>query len=105
MAGAVLANAQAFITGRYHPAIFASLGGTPCIFLGADSHKTRSLQDVLEYESKAQFSALPQEDEISEICQLAERYIEQGDELRSSIKSVAQKCAIAARQVVDLISH
>ncbi len=32
LCGAVLAHARLFISGRYHPSIFASLGGTPCIF-------------------------------------------------------------------------
>ena len=35
----VLANSKLFVSGRYHPSIMASLGGTPCIFLGSNSHK------------------------------------------------------------------
>ena len=43
MCGAVLAHARLFISGRYHPSIFASLGGTPCIFLESHAHKMSSL--------------------------------------------------------------
>jgi hypothetical protein len=103
MGGAILSRAEVFITGRYHPSILASLGGTPCVFLGADSHKTRSIQDVLRYETKTQFSALPDEQEVEEICDLAERYLSRGDSLRSDIRTTAKECAESARRVVDLI--
>jgi polysaccharide pyruvyl transferase WcaK-like protein len=103
MGGAILSEAQLLITGRYHPSILASLGGTPCVFLGADSHKTRSIQEVLQYETKTQFSALPDDQEVEEICELAERYLSRGDSLRSSIRSTAKECAESARRVVDLI--
>ena len=36
-AGKILANARIFISGRYHPAILASLGGTPCVFMSSNS--------------------------------------------------------------------
>ena len=103
MGGAILSRAEVFITGRYHPSILASLGGTPCVFLGADSHKTRSIQDVLQYETKMQFSALPDEKEVEEICELTEQYLARGDSLRSSIRSTAKECAESARRIVDLI--
>ena len=50
LCGAVLAHARLFISGRYHPSIFASLGGTPCIFLASHAHKMGSLSRVLEYD-------------------------------------------------------
>jgi polysaccharide pyruvyl transferase WcaK-like protein len=103
MGGAILSGAEVFITGRYHPSILASLGGTPCVFLGADSHKTRSIQEVLRYETKMQFSALPDEQEVEKICELAERYLSRGDSLRSDIRSTAKECAESARRIVDLI--
>lgn len=52
MAGAaVLARAEVFVSGRWHPSIMATLGGTPCVFLGSNSHKTRSLQEQIGYAS------------------------------------------------------
>lgn len=44
----VLGRAQAFLSGRYHPSILASLAGTPCVFMRSNSHKTRSLPELLE---------------------------------------------------------
>jgi hypothetical protein len=74
-AAAILGNAQAFITGRYHPAIMASLCGTPSVFLGADSHKTLSLQELLEYERPQVFSSRPNSSEHPGILEETERLI------------------------------
>jgi len=88
--GAILAHARLFISGRYHPSILASLGGTPCIFLGTHSHKTASLSRVLEYAEHRQFSALPEKSETEEIVSLAREYLAQDETLRSRIRNVAK---------------
>ena len=91
MCGAVLARARLFISGRYHPSIFASLGGTPCIFLASHAHKMGSLGRVLEQENPRQFSAFPDEAELVEIVALAGRLLDQGEALREQIKKTAQR--------------
>ena len=88
--GSVLANARLFISGRYHPSILASLGGTPCIFLSSHAHKMRSLARVLEYENGVEFSALPSDSEIMEIVATAKRYLHQGEGLRTRIREVSK---------------
>ena len=94
--GAIVANARLFISGRYHASILASLGGTPCIFLGTHSHKNGSLARVLEYESAPQFSAFPENTELESIVSLARDYLEQGEALRSQIRHTARsRCAEA----------
>lgn len=90
MCGAILARARLFISGRYHPSIFASLGGTPCIFLETHSHKCASLSRVLEYDIDRQFSALPEGPEIDAIVSLAQEYLERGESLRYRIRSTAK---------------
>jgi polysaccharide pyruvyl transferase WcaK-like protein len=96
MAGAVLANASLFVSGRFHASILASLGGTPCIFLESHSHKMRSLQRTLEYEESPIFPAFPGDDENSEILDLANHYLDQGEDLRDRIRgSVRKRCAEA----------
>lgn len=87
-AAKILANSKVFISGRYHPAIMASLGGTPCVFMSSNSHKTRSLQELLGYEEAYEFSVLPNYNEIQEIVEIAERNIQSGEELRNKIESV-----------------
>jgi hypothetical protein len=46
-AARLLWNASAFVSGRYHPSILATLGGTPFVLMHSNSHKTRSLYDVV----------------------------------------------------------
>ena len=48
---AILGNAAAFVSGRYHPTILATLGGTPCVFMESNSHKMASLRLWLEDEA------------------------------------------------------
>ena len=103
MAGSILANASLFISGRYHPSIFASLGGTPCLFLGSNSHKTKSLQEVLEYKEPKEFSVLPTSQECEEIFYLAKTRISEGDKIRATIKEVVQKRAEESKKAVELI--
>jgi polysaccharide pyruvyl transferase WcaK-like protein len=88
--GSVLANARLFISGRYHPSIFASLGGTPCIFLGSHAHKMGSLAQVLEYDDGLEFDAFPSDSDIKEIVSTARNYLGQGEALRARIRQVAK---------------
>lgn len=88
--GAVLAHARLFISGRYHPSIFASLGGTPCIFLCSHAHKMGSLSRVLQYDVNRQFSAFPSDSDIAEILSTARSYLDEGETLRARIRQVAQ---------------
>jgi polysaccharide pyruvyl transferase WcaK-like protein len=88
--GSVLAHARLFVSGRYHPSIFASLGGTPCIFLASHAHKMGSLPRVLEYDVHRQFNAFPDDSEIAEIVSTARQYLEQGETLRARIRRIAK---------------
>jgi polysaccharide pyruvyl transferase WcaK-like protein len=103
MGAGIIAKARVYITGRYHPAIMAALGGTPCVFLGADSHKTSSLQELLEYDEMRLFSALPTTEECDEICHLAAEYLKRGEELRSRIRHASHNRAQEAQRVGSLI--
>jgi hypothetical protein len=98
MAGAILANAHLFISGRFHATIFASLGGTPCVFLGTHSHKMASLQKTLEYDLQKQVSGMPTDQEIHEVVTLSDQYLKEGTRLREKIKTiVAKRCEEATR--------
>lgn len=88
--GAVLAHARLFISGRYHPSIFASLGGTPCIFLASHAHKMDSLSRVLEYDVHQVFYAFPGDSDLAEIMSTARTYLDQGETLRARIRQVAK---------------
>jgi hypothetical protein len=91
MGAAILGNARLFVSGRYHPTIMASLGGTPSIFLQSSAHKMHSLQDVLEYEQIREFSISPSLAELDAIVSLGQHYLKRGEELRKNITSVARR--------------
>jgi polysaccharide pyruvyl transferase WcaK-like protein len=103
LCGAILANARLLISGRYHPSILASLGGTPCVFLGAHSHKMSSLQKVLEYPEISDFSAFPAEVEIDRIMALGSGYLDDGQVLRDRIIGTAKKLDRDSRKITDYI--
>lgn len=105
LCGAVLAHARLLISGRYHPSIFASLGGTPCIFLGSHAHKMASLSRVLEYEVHREFNAFPDDAEIAEIVSVARRYIDEGENLRERIKQVSKRCSDETNRLPALLQQ
>ncbi len=100
---AILANARLLVSGRFHPSIMASLGGAPCVFLGANSHKTFTLQHVLQYGQVHSFADIPADDELKEIYQLAEDFVLQGDELRSKISHTVDMRSRQARKVGEFV--
>ena len=69
LCAAIVGKAEAFVSGRFHPAILASNGGTPCVFMGANSHKMLSLQHMLEYESPFEYRDIPSEAEIEQLTE------------------------------------
>jgi polysaccharide pyruvyl transferase WcaK-like protein len=106
MCGAVLAHARLFVSGRYHPSIFASLGGTPCIFLGSHAHKMGSLSRVMQYEDHREFDAFPSRSEILAMVSTARKYLDQSETLRTRIRDVAKlHCEAASELPVFLMRH
>lgn len=67
----LLAHARLNISGRRHPGIMAAAGGTPCIFMQANSHKCRALQELPGEPEPAVFTDIPDPTAISAICERA----------------------------------
>jgi polysaccharide pyruvyl transferase WcaK-like protein len=106
MCGAVVAHARLFISGRYHPSIFASLGGTPCIFMGSHAHKMGSLSRVLDYDVRREFPAFPDDSDISEIVSTAREYLDRGEALRARIRLTTKlRCEEATQLPAFLQQH
>lgn len=105
MCGSVLAHARLFISGRYHPSIFASLGGTPCIFLASHAHKMGSLSRVLEYDAHKNFDAFPDDSAIAGIVSTARNYLDQGEALRARIRQVAKVRCDEATQLAAFLKN
>lgn len=103
-AAKIIANAKIYITGRYHPAIMASLGGTPCVFMSSNSHKTKSLQSLLEYDDITEFNLIPNKIETENIVNAALYKLSQGLTLRNTIKERAYKLSLEAERIVDFFN-
>ena len=104
-AGKILANAKLFVSGRYHPAILASLGGTPCVFMSSNSHKTKSIQELLQYKEIKEFNVLPSDKEIKEMIDLGTKYINKGNQLRKEIKDRCKKLSEETKKQAELLNN
>lgn len=102
-AGKILANARLYLTGRYHPAILASLGGTPCVFMASNSHKTLSLQELLGVEAPREYQALPDQGECARMVAAGGQLLAAGEALRGRIRSRCRALAEEARQATQMI--
>jgi polysaccharide pyruvyl transferase WcaK-like protein len=100
----VLANAELMISGRFHPSILASLGGTPCIFLGSNSHKTKSLQAMLDYEKPKEYSAIPNQHDIESILLDAKYILANKKKIREKICNTVRLRAAEANELKTFIS-
>ena len=89
----ILANARCFISGRFHPSILASLGGTPCVFMDSNSHKTLSLQKMLEYENPKEYHCNLSDKDIEHIYEDVARALDKGDGERERISGIVKNLA------------
>lgn len=103
-AAKILANADVYISGRYHPAILASQGGTPCVFMSSNSHKTKSLQELLQYKKIHEYYVLPSDAEINEMIKDAKDAISQGASLRESIKKRSKELSELASNMQNIFA-
>lgn len=100
---AVLANARAMVSGRWHPSILASLGGTPTVFMGSNSHKTLTIQSMLEQPDPREFDPTPSDAEIPAIFERLRGQLAKGDVERARVLDVVGRLSSEARKSVGLI--
>ena len=81
----LLAGARAYIGGRYHPAIMASLGGAPCTILNSGEQMSGSLQHLLGYDHPVVFPIDQSESNICAIVDDVIRKMDAGDVLRKRL--------------------
>ncbi len=91
----VLANAALHVGGRWHPGIFASIGGTPLLVLGANTHKMHTLAQQMQPEMPV-FDARRIEAEMDAIIACARQQLDAGSALRDQIR---QRAAALAKSV------
>lgn len=106
MAGsAVMANARLFVSGRWHPSIMASLGGTPCVLMGSNSHKTLSLQYLLNDPDPVEFAAFPQQEDVEGIVARSQQLLREGVDRRRAISGAAGALAQSAAGLSHFVSE
>lgn len=83
----LLGNAKVFVSGRWHPSILASMGGTPCVLMNSNSHKTAAIQSMLGYNRIHEYDSLNiNNNTILNIVNDTKTAIEQGATLRQNIQ-------------------
>lgn len=84
----ILMNATVFISGRFHPSIIASTGGTPCVVLSSNSHKSAAYYTYFEsvYDDIEILPATLTGNAIERILKRTQNYIAAGNQLRERIK-------------------
>ena len=100
----LLAGAACFISGRWHPSIFALTGGTPIIVFGANTRKTEALLRMMEIKAPS-FDATRLEAECPRIMALLADYLAQGADLRHRLQSGAKAFAESARRNVAALAR
>lgn len=88
----LMSHVRAFGSGRYHPSILASGVGTPCAYIGSNSHKTHSLQRILGVERPIVFDAFDSEQGAIEFTKNLIVLAGADSKSRASIKSKSVEC-------------
>ena len=99
----LLANATAYVGGRWHPSIFAVLGGTPFVPLATNTHKLVGLADLFDLPSPGYWFPL-RRDQVDEIISLASEHANQGERLRERLRRRAEQLRPLARRNVALLT-
>jgi hypothetical protein len=108
LATAILTHARLLVSGRFHPTILASLGGTPCVFLEAHSHKMRSLQMSLGYDDEPVFSTFPDDDVVARIVERARQVLGDAEGeggIRARVRAAARARATEAARTPELLQQ
>lgn len=102
---AILGHARLYVSGRWHPSIMAALGGTPCVFMGSNSHKILALQHMLGYPQPHEYSPWPDVAEREAMLGEAARLLDEGGAVRTRIATLARSLGEQAARVVDPLAQ
>jgi polysaccharide pyruvyl transferase WcaK-like protein len=105
----ILANSKVYITGRYHPSIMASFGGIPQIMLEANSHKTRSLQELLGKSNPTVYPIASCDDTIESIVNATKDAIESAEINRiwrlEIVKDLGQHASNLGKEIISSLNN
>jgi len=91
----ILGNAAVYISGRWHPSIFALTGGTPIVTLTANTFKMRALIKQTGLDAPT-FDALQLHKFVDDIVSLATLYISHGTTIREQLRKRTQELSVLA---------
>ncbi len=100
-----MSQAGCFISGRYHPMILASVSGTPTIAFDSNSHKTRSLQELLDLGDQPYFELKDLERDIPKIVQHTKHILSNEPMLRKKILDQVGKLKLQVNQQVEYLAR
>ncbi len=98
----ILANADAYVGGRWHSAIFALRGGAPVVPLSAKQGKMGSLMQAAELPA-AEFDAFAVGRDGKAIAEAARSLLDAGDALRGRLRAWADGMAVNCWENVTYI--
>lgn len=98
----ILSKSEIFISGRWHASILSVLSGTPILLWGSDSHKTRSLYDLLDYQYPFyEVNTLPIH--LDDLFQSAKNIIKNKEVVSERILGHVSKLQLLAEQNKELL--
>lgn len=100
----VLKRSMIFISGRWHASILCTLANTPILLWGADSHKTKSLYTLLDYNYRFfEVASLPAN--IPELIDEARKILKDTDSIKENMKQKVEMYSIAARENATILEQ
>jgi polysaccharide pyruvyl transferase WcaK-like protein len=100
-AAGLLAHADLLVSGRWHPSILATIGGTPCIMIEGNTHKCRAMAEQFGFPF---FDGLSFNARAGALIGEAQRMIAQGPALREKTKAIAEACRAQTPRHVRIVS-
>ena len=101
----VLGHAAAYVSGRWHPSIFALCGGTPLVTLTANTYKTQALIEQVGHLGGETFDALALHERVEDVVRQTLAFVDQGEDLRAKLRQRADELRDLARRNVRFIER
>ncbi len=100
----VLKGATLFISGRWHASILSTIANTPILLWGSDSHKTKSLYTLLDYNYRFfEVSTLPAN--IDELIETAQKIMNDASMIKTTMANYSEKYARLAVENAKVLKN
>lgn len=98
----LVAGARAYVGGRWHPAIFGLLGGTPFVPLNTNSHKLKGLASEFGL-PQPQADVFDLTAAVPDVVAIILDHINSGAALRQRLQAQADRQRVGAAELFDLV--